>query len=99
MRRSSVGQNSDSIRVADALILRPKCLRMTGPTLLVRVPMEVLDLLLDSARRHVRLNEEDVREWARATPPVATPGLARPGSERPSAVHIELTLPFTRPVG
>jgi len=31
--------------------------------------MEVLDLLLDSARRHVRHDEEDVREWARATPP------------------------------
>jgi hypothetical protein len=31
--------------------------------------MEVLDLLLDSARRHVRHDEEDVREWARAVPP------------------------------
>lgn len=30
--------------------------------------MEVLDLLLDSARRHVRHDEEDVREWARAAP-------------------------------
>jgi hypothetical protein len=31
--------------------------------------MEVLDLLLESARRHVRHDEEDVREWARAIPP------------------------------
>jgi hypothetical protein len=31
--------------------------------------MEVLDLLLDSARRHVRHDEEDVREWARVAPP------------------------------
>ena len=31
--------------------------------------MEVLDLLLESARRHVRHDEEDVREWARTTPP------------------------------
>jgi hypothetical protein len=31
--------------------------------------MEVLDLLLDSARRHVRHDEEDVREWSRVTPP------------------------------
>jgi hypothetical protein len=39
--------------------------------------MEVLDLLLDSARRHVRHDEEDVREWARATPPADDGALLR----------------------
>ena len=29
--------------------------------------METLDVLLESARRHVRHDEEDVREWSRAT--------------------------------
>jgi hypothetical protein len=31
--------------------------------------MQVLDLLVDSACRHIRHDEEDVREWARATLP------------------------------
>ena len=39
--------------------------------------MEVLDLLLDSARRHVRHDEEDVREWARATPSLDNSALLR----------------------
>lgn len=39
--------------------------------------MEVLDLLLDSARRHVRHDEEDVREWARVGAPAADGALLR----------------------
>jgi septal ring factor EnvC (AmiA/AmiB activator) len=54
--------------------------------------MEVLDLLLDSARRHVRHDEEDVREWARAAPPADDRALLR---ARITAVADRMRATFT----